>query len=51
MNPMQVLFVRCQPIIHITARCISKAQDYPHETPRHITKLLEVQIVSTSIKF
>ncbi|KAJ1398725.1 hypothetical protein SESBI_30819 [Sesbania bispinosa] len=43
MTPVQVLFLKCQPVIHITARCISESGDYPPEIPGHITKLLETR--------
>lgn len=51
MIPMQFLYLTCQPVVHITARCISESQDYPPEIPDHITKLLEFHIVSSSIQF
>ncbi|KAK7316336.1 hypothetical protein VNO77_35296 [Canavalia gladiata] len=44
MTPIQALFLRCEPVIHITARCKSEADDYPPEIPGHITKFLEVHI-------
>ncbi|TKY50242.1 hypothetical protein E2542_SST27699 [Spatholobus suberectus] len=45
MTPIQALFLTCHPVIHIKAKCISEAEDYPPEIPGHITKLLEVQII------
>ena len=48
MTPIQALFLTCQPVIDIAARCISDGEDYPPEIPGHVTKLLEVKIVSTS---
>ncbi|KRH18461.2 hypothetical protein GLYMA_13G061800v4 [Glycine max] len=45
MTPIQVLFLTCQPVAHITAKCISEADDYPPEIPGHITKFFEIQIV------
>ncbi|KAH1100073.1 hypothetical protein GLYMA_13G061800v4 [Glycine max] len=44
MTPIQVLFLTCQPVAHITAKCISEADDYPPEIPGHITKFFEIQI-------
>ncbi|XLR05160.1 hypothetical protein S83_071358 [Arachis hypogaea] len=44
LSPIQVLFLTCHPVIDISARCISNGEDYPHEIPRHVTKLLEVNI-------
>jgi len=46
MTPMEALFLKCHPVIHITAKCKSEAHEYPLEIPHHITKFLEVQIVS-----
>ncbi|TKY50243.1 hypothetical protein E2542_SST27700 [Spatholobus suberectus] len=44
MTPIQALFLRFHPVIYITAKCISEADDYPPEIPSHITKLLDFQI-------
>ncbi|KAG4969739.1 hypothetical protein JHK82_035443 [Glycine max] len=49
MTPIQVLFLTCQPVAHITAKCISEADDYPPEIPGHITKFFEIQIVSITL--
>ncbi|XP_061337248.1 uncharacterized protein LOC133284266 [Gastrolobium bilobum] len=43
MTPIKALFLTCQPIIYITARCLSEGEDYPPEIPGHIIKLIEVQ--------
>lgn len=50
MTPIQALFLKCHPVIHITAKCISETDDYPPEIPGHITKFLEVHIVSIYYK-
>ncbi|XP_027358835.1 uncharacterized protein LOC113867628 [Abrus precatorius] len=44
MTPIEALFLKCEPVIHITAKSISEVDDYPPEIPGHITKFLEVQI-------
>ncbi|KAK7381294.1 hypothetical protein VNO78_33870 [Psophocarpus tetragonolobus] len=49
MTPIQALFLKCEPVIHITVKCISEANDYPHEIPSHITKFLHVHI--TRVEF
>ncbi|XP_027924043.1 uncharacterized protein LOC114181711 [Vigna unguiculata] len=49
MTPMEALFLKCHPVIHITAKCKSEAHEYPPEIPHHITKFLEVQI--TKVEF
>ncbi|KAG4914614.1 hypothetical protein D0Y65_050251 [Glycine soja] len=49
MTPIQALFLKCHPVIHITAKCISETDDYPPEIPGHITKFLEVHI--TRVEF
>ncbi|RDX65506.1 hypothetical protein CR513_55833, partial [Mucuna pruriens] len=49
MTPIEALFLKCEPVVHITAKCISEADDYPHEIPSHITKFLKVHI--TRVEF
>ncbi|CAJ1947005.1 unnamed protein product [Sphenostylis stenocarpa] len=44
MRAIETLFLKCDPVIHIKAKCISEAHDYPPEIPHHVTKFLEVQI-------
>ncbi|KAG4911658.1 hypothetical protein JHK82_052261 [Glycine max] len=44
MTPIQALFLKCHPVIHITAKCISETDDYPPEIPGHITKFLETRV-------
>jgi len=51
MTPMEALFLKCHPVIHITAKCKSEAHEYPPEIPHHITKFLEVQIVSITNQY
>ncbi|XP_022631944.1 uncharacterized protein LOC111240685 [Vigna radiata var. radiata] len=46
MTPMEVLFLKCHPVIHIIAKCKSEVHEYPPQVPHHVTKFLEVQIVS-----
>ncbi|XP_020207190.1 uncharacterized protein LOC109792209 [Cajanus cajan] len=44
MSGIQALFLTFQPVIHIKAKCISEADEYPPEIPGHITKLLAFHI-------
>ncbi|KAL2335493.1 hypothetical protein Fmac_016706 [Flemingia macrophylla] len=44
MSRMQALFLTFEPVIHIKAKCISEAEEYPSEIPGHITKLMAFQI-------
>ncbi|KAK7365067.1 hypothetical protein VNO80_13848 [Phaseolus coccineus] len=49
MTPVEALFLKCHPVIHITAKCKSEVHEYPPQIPHHITKYLEFQ--STRIEF
>ncbi|XP_057447644.1 uncharacterized protein LOC130739389 [Lotus japonicus] len=50
MTPVKVLFLKCQPVIHIIAKCISEAEAYPPEIPGHITKLLQIHITRCELQ-
>ncbi|CAL0299042.1 unnamed protein product [Lupinus luteus] len=44
MTPVEALFLTCQPVLHLSARCISDAENYPPEVSRNVTKVFEVQV-------
>ncbi|OIV90238.1 hypothetical protein TanjilG_01434 [Lupinus angustifolius] len=44
LTPVEALFLTCQPVIHLTARCTSDAENYPPEVSRNVTKIFEVQV-------
>ncbi|MED6106986.1 hypothetical protein PIB30_009834 [Stylosanthes scabra] len=50
LSPIQVLFLTFHPILDISARCISNAEDYPPEIPGQVTKLLDINIKRWELK-
>ncbi|XP_068501205.1 uncharacterized protein [Phaseolus vulgaris] len=49
MSQVEALFLKCHPVIHITAKCKSEFHEYPPHIPHHITKYLEFQV--TRVEF
>ncbi|MED6144974.1 hypothetical protein PIB30_020444 [Stylosanthes scabra] len=50
LSPIRVLFLTFHPILDISARCISNAEDYPPQIPAHVTKLLDIDIKRWELK-
>lgn len=46
MLPIDFLFLTVRPVIDMRLRCKSQGVEYPPEVPLHITKFIELEIVS-----
>jgi len=51
MSPVEALFLKCHPVIYITAKCKSEVHEYPPHIPHQITKYLEFQVVSITNQY
>jgi len=49
MPPIQCLFVSVKPTADLRLTFKSKGEDYPPHIPNHVTKVLELHFVSTSM--
>lgn len=45
MLPIKFLFLTAWPVVVMRIRCKSNGKDYPSDVPRHITKVLELNMV------
>ena len=50
MLPLKLLVLNVWPLVDLRLKCKSGGRDYPPEVPNDITKVLELDIVSSKIK-